>query len=67
MTDKRVLYVGKLYFNKKDNKIILLINIFNIIGGLDENVTEDIVRHLFTTFGEVLNVDMPPDPGTSMF
>ena len=34
-------------------------------GGLDENVNERILSAAFITFGEIKEIQMPVDPGTS--
>ena len=37
------------------------------VGGLDEQVTEEIVRAAFIPFGEIVDVQLPKDPGTCKF
>jgi RNA recognition motif-containing protein len=40
------------------------INCFGL-GGLDENVNERILSAALITFGEIKEIQMPVDPGTS--
>lgn len=61
MSDKRTLYVGKFYVY---STVLPILTFY--LGGLDESVTEDMVLQLFTTFGEVANVEIPLDQATCM-
>jgi len=43
----------------------LMSSINRLEGGLDENVNERILSAAFITFGEIKEIQMPVDPGTS--
>ena len=46
---------------------LLRVRLIGCIGGLEESVTEDIVRAAFVPFGEIIDVNLPLDSTTRAF